>query len=568
MITANLIDGFKLLGDAPKTVLQLRKLIVALAAAGKLTPKTQGKADSIFMLEMIDELKLALVQSGKRRTQNVDIEFSADALPAGLSSPYGFVRLGSVARIEKGLTGIKRAKPGPYPLVVTAEDRASCDHFDFDGTGAIVPLVSSAGHGKASLQRLHFQKGKFALGSILAAVFPHAPELISARFLFEYLTAFKEELLVSQMIGTANVSLSISRISDVPVPLVPPSVQCKVDELMALCDRLEMARTKREATRDRLTAASLARLNTPDSETFEDDVRFALGILPAITIRAEQIAQLRHTILNLAVSGKLASQDPNDEPASELLKRIATERARLVADRRIRVPKIPFFVNDTDIPAGLPQNWEMLPLSDVALVSDPNPSHRYPPYDGGTVPILSTQEFEGLDGWNPSTAKLVRAEFYESQNDLCRFSKGDIVFARKGRLGLPRFLPPLKRFTFSHTIFVIKPVAGILPSFLLWTLRRIEAVKWLTKEMNQNTGVPTLGKDKTERLPIALPPFAEQVRIVAKIEELMALCDRLEASLAVGYDTRARLLDALLREALRPSDYLAAAQPEKVASHG
>ena len=99
---------------------------------------------------------------------------------------------------------------------------------------------------------------------------------------------------------------------------------------MALCDRLEAARAEREATRDRLAAASLARLNAPDPDTFHDDARFALDALPALTTRPDQIKQLRQTILNLAVRGKLVPQDPNDEPASELLKRIAAEKARLV----------------------------------------------------------------------------------------------------------------------------------------------------------------------------------------------------------------------------------------------
>ena len=112
-------------------------------------------------------------------------------------------------------------------------------------------------------------------------------------------------------------------------PLPPLAEQhrivAKVDELMALCDRLEAARAEREATRDRLTTASLSRLNTPDPDavTFADDARFALRNLPALTARPDQIKQLRQTILNLAVRGKLVPQDPNDEPASELLKRIA-----------------------------------------------------------------------------------------------------------------------------------------------------------------------------------------------------------------------------------------------------
>jgi type I restriction enzyme S subunit len=165
------------------------------------------------------------------------IELSSD-----LSQATSFVRLGSIARIEKGQTGIASAAPGKYPLVVTAESRSSCDHYDFEGLAAIVPLVSSAGHGKASLQRLHYQEGKFALGSILAAILPFAPDLVSPRFLYEYLTAFKEELLVARMIGTANVSLSVAKVAEIPVPLVIPSVQRRVDELMTLCDGLSRFR--------------------------------------------------------------------------------------------------------------------------------------------------------------------------------------------------------------------------------------------------------------------------------------------------------------------------------------
>ena len=98
---------------------------------------------------------------------------------------------------------------------------------------------------------------------------------------------------------------------------------------MGLCDRLEAARAGREAVRDRLAAASLARLNAPDPETFQADARFALDALPALTTRPDQIKRLRQTILNLAVRGKLVPQDANDEPASELLKRIAKERDRV-----------------------------------------------------------------------------------------------------------------------------------------------------------------------------------------------------------------------------------------------
>lgn len=374
-----------------------------------------------------------------------------------------------------------------------------------------------------------------------------------SRYIATAMKAFAPEINAKAP-GTTFKEVSGKIVAAVPFPLPPLAEQhrivAKVDALMALCDQLDAARAERESARDRLTAASLARLNTPDAETFRDHARFALDIISDITARDDQVEQLRQTILNLAVCGKLVAQDPRDEPASVLLKRAAVEKARQVAERKIRLSKSVLTVDKEDKPANLPDSWEMCPLGNIALVFDPNPSHRYPPYDGGTIPILSTQEFKGPDDWDPSSAKLVTEDFFDFQNEICRFGKGDIVFARKGRLGLPRFLPPLRKYTFSHTIFIIKPLQGVFPPFLLWTLRRSAAVEWLTNEMNQNTGVPTLGKAKTERLPIALPPLAEQHRIVARVAELMALCDQLEASLAAADDTRRRLLEALLAEAL------------------
>jgi hypothetical protein len=137
---------------------------------------------------------------------------------------------------------------------------------------------------------------------------------------------------------------------------------------MSLCDRLEAARAEREAVRDRLAAASLARLNAPDPDTFKDDARFAVDTLQALTTRPDQIKHLRQSILNLAVRGKLVPQDPNDEPASELLKRIAKEKARLVKAGEIRKQETFDPVSNADVMFPVPKNWEWVPATFPAFV--------------------------------------------------------------------------------------------------------------------------------------------------------------------------------------------------------
>jgi type I restriction enzyme S subunit len=135
---------------------------------------------------------------------------------------------------------------------------------------------------------------------------------------------------------------------------------------MALCDRLEAGRVAREAVRDRLAAASLARLNTPDPEpaSFTSHARFALNTLPALSTRADQIKALRQTILNLAVRGKLVAQDASDEAASHLLSRIAKERTKLAAQRRI--PPLKVATKEADRhPWAEPRGWETVALGSV-----------------------------------------------------------------------------------------------------------------------------------------------------------------------------------------------------------
>ena len=169
-----------------------------------------------------------------------------------------------------------------------------------------------------------------------------------SRFVATAMKAFAPEI-DAKAPGTTFKEVSGKIVAAIAFPLPPLAEQhrivAKVDELMGLCARLETTRASREAARDRLAAASLARLNAPDPETFQADARFALDALPALTTRPDQIKALRQTILNLAVRGKLAPQDAKDEPASELLKRIAKEKARLLKEENSKakqsIPRLP-----------------------------------------------------------------------------------------------------------------------------------------------------------------------------------------------------------------------------------
>lgn len=160
-----------------------------------------------------------------------------------------YVKIGDICTITKGKTPIQKAIPGEYPLVVTTSERKSSNTYQFDRSAVCIPLVSSRGHGVASLNHVYFQSGKFALGNILCAVIPNDESILSANFLYHYLEYKKDTLLVPLMKGGANVSLHIDDIQRVKIPLPPIEVQNRTIEILDKFVELSEALTKELSAR-------------------------------------------------------------------------------------------------------------------------------------------------------------------------------------------------------------------------------------------------------------------------------------------------------------------------------
>ncbi|MPM93191.1 hypothetical protein SDC9_140327 [bioreactor metagenome] len=132
-----------------------------------------------------------------------------------------------------------KAIEGEYPLVVTSDVRSFHNSYQFDTDTVCIPLVSTSSHGYASLKIVHYRCGKYALGSILAALIPNKDSCIIAKYIYYYLNNFKDELLVPLMKDIANVSLSIAKIHTVNV--IVPSIE-KQTELIYLIKKCEHLR--------------------------------------------------------------------------------------------------------------------------------------------------------------------------------------------------------------------------------------------------------------------------------------------------------------------------------------
>jgi len=188
------------------------------------------------------------------------------------------------------------------------------------------------------------------------------------------------------------------------IVLIPPLAEqrrivAKVDELMALCDQLEQARAGREAVRDRLTTASLARLTSAetDAETFKSHARFALQSLPSLTTRPDQIKTFRQTILNLAVRGKLVEQEASDEPATALQNKLRKSKEVLLKSRTIRNQKVTTTPIDAEATFEIPKLWKWVRLGELVslLGGYAYKSATYVPKEGNQIIRLGNVKNDG-----------------------------------------------------------------------------------------------------------------------------------------------------------------------------
>jgi type I restriction enzyme S subunit len=314
--------------------------------------------------------------------------------------------------------------------------------------------------------------------------------------------------------GTHTNKLNLGDLQTVALPIPPLAEQhrivAKVAELMALCDELEAARTAREATRDRLTTASLARLNIPNPETFPSDARFALDALPALTRRPDQIKQLRQTVLDLAVRGRLSATGVWWELPKKL---------REVAS----------------LQNGYAFKSEWFAETGARLLRNANVGHGVLDWaEEVRLPDERALEFERFRLHEGDVVLSLDRPFIASGTKVARVRDVDLPALLLQRVGR----------------FVLSPEIEADYVFLWLRSPHFNA----QVDPGRSNGVPHISSKQVEAAEIYVPPITEQHRLVSKVDELMALCDTLEASLTAATAARTRLLEATLREALQPAE--------------
>lgn len=569
MSAERLLAHYEQIGDAPDAIARLRRFILDLAVRGKLVPQDASDEPASELLKRFAKAKT----ERKKETGDARVKMASDPKPDGLAMllPRGWAvqsfenlflfidyRGNTPPKTNEGIPlitaknirmGYLNREPREYISKATFKTWMT---RGFPGIGDLL-FTTEAPLANICLNDI---EEPFALAQRAICFHPYAR--IDTKFLmFALMSDVMQSLIENHATGMTAKGIKAANLKPLPIPIPPLTEQHrivgKVDELMGLCNELDAARAGREGVRDRLAAASLARLNAPDPETFKTDACFALNALPFLTTRPDQIKPLRHTILNLAIRGKLVPQDANDEPASELVKRISMEKAQLVTAGEIRKEKALLPVSDADQSFELPHGWSWVRLGDLSkLVTSGSRDWAQHYSNEGAIFVrmgnLSKDHYrlrlDHIQRVNPPS---------DGEGTRTRLEAGDVLISITGDVGMLGLIPEGfgEAYINQHTAMV-RPMAEMRGRFLA----ELFCSPFAQGQFNE----PQRGIKNSFRLTdvtqfiVPLPPLAEQRRIVAKIDTLMALLDRLETNLTANAASRRRLLDALLAEALIPAE--------------
>ena len=560
MNAERLLAHYERIADAPDAIGRLRRFILDLAVRGRLVPQDAKDEPAAELLKRIAKEKL---RSGNGRDfKRASGEVGLITPPFELPKMWVWTTFGEVQRLVRGVTYSKSdvsETPGhdfvpvlrannigsqlthDEPVYVNRQ-RVSEDQFLRAGD-FMIALSSGSKNlvGKAAFVPEDYQE---AFGGFCGVLRLFDPSIQGFVRIFLRGDLYRSSIAAgSRGIGINN--LKTETISSLFFPIPPLAEQhrivAKVDELMALCDRLEVARAEREAARDRLSASSLARLNAPDPDTFQADARFVLNALPAFTARPDQIKQLRQTILNLAVRGMLVPQDPEDEPVQALLKRVGVNPS----------------AKEASAVENVPSTWRCLALDQLAIVgtgtTPPRGIAEY--YSPPAIPWVTSGETR--TPFILGTTQFV-SERALKETSLKLYPCGTLIVAMYGQGKTRGQITELCIEATTNqacAAIVLKLNDEIHRRYIKIYFQKIYDE---IREEAAGGAQPNLNLAKVKATTIPLPPLPEQHRIVTKVDELMALCDQLEASLNDSSATRSRLLGSLLAESLEPAEPVAA----------
>ncbi|MFJ2388306.1 restriction endonuclease subunit S [Pseudomonas koreensis] len=570
-MTVLLTENLPLLAGAPNGIKKLRELILELAVRGKLVPQDPSDEPANELLKRIAVEKAQLVAEGKLKKQKALAEIAKEEQPYALPFNWKWVRLDALLKkIGAGSTplGGKQAYVANGVKFLRSQNIwneglrlnevafiPEETHQKMSGThieaGDLLFNITGASIGRCAAVPTDFDTGN--VSQHVTIIRPVSGEI--QPFLHVVLISqLVQQTVMDVQVGVSREGLSIGKLAQFLIPLPPEAEQhrivAKVDELMALCDRLEAQQTDSESAHAQLVQSLLGSLTqASDAIDFATNWQRLVEHFHILFTTEHSIDALKQTMLQLAVMGKLVPQEPSDEPASKLLKRISEEKARLIAEGTFKKQRQPAQITETEKSFELPENWEWVRLEEIAQVGT------------GATPLRTNPKY-----FAPATINWVTSG--ETSQDYIHESEQKVAPLALTETNLTVYPP--------HTLIIAMygqgKTRGQISELLIdaCTNQACAAIQLLDQDESHRRFVkyffvksyddirllaaggaqPNLNLGKIKETVLPLPPVIEQHRIVAKLDQLMTLCDQLKARLTQARQLNEQLASTLVERAL------------------
>jgi len=492
------------------TAQDLKNAILQLAMQGKLVPQDPNDEPASALLKQISAEKERLVKEGKIKKEKTLPEITEEDAPFDIPVSWRWLRLGDFCAVYNGDSINATVKQEKYSKM--------CDGWDFIATkdvgfnhvinyqnGIRIPFqesdfkVAPAGsvllcmEGGSAGKKIGILDRDVCFGNKLCCF---TPITVHNTYLYYYLQCpqFFSDFMGS-MTGLIG-GVGAAKLKNIAISIPPLTEQqrivAKIEELMPLVEEYGKAE-------ERLTA-----------------------------LNAEFPDKLRKSILQQAIQGKLTERDPADEPAFELLKRIRTEKERLIREGTIKKEKPLPPIMEEEMPFEIPESWSWVRLSEICNISDG--THQTPHYVEHGVPFISAQNVKPYR-FIPEIHRDVSEQDYLEYNKVVAPAMGDILMTRVGAgIGEAAIIDQDFNFSIYVSLTLIKRYGNELNmEYLLHVLNSPQGRKLAEKK--------TLGKGASQgnlnlifirEFVLPIPPLSEQQRIVDRVNELLAVCEELK----------------------------------------
>ena len=560
-MTALVTKHLPLVAGAPDGIKKLRALILELAVRGKLVPHDPSDEPIAVLLARTAAAKAALQPRGRAKAKKSPNEL-AGSHPYVIPSSWKWCCLADLVEVLNGRAYKKEelleqgtpvlrvgnlftSKHWYYSDLILDEDRY-CVPGDllYAWSASFGPFIWT---GERSIYHYHIWK-----------LAPHSDADLSRRYLHDYLQAQTAAIKAAGH-GVSMTHMTKEKMEQLPVPLPPLAEQhrivAKVDELMALCDRLESDQADAEAAHAQLVQALLDSLTqATDTADFRASWQRLSEHFHTLFTTEASIDALKQTVLQLAVMGKLVPQDFADESPSILLERIANEVAIETLSTGSKKSRTCAEVEPAERYVDTPSSWIWTRLGSQVLGSGAgwSPSCEARPRVNDEWGVLKVSAVSWGE-FRPEENKALPVNLEARPEH--EVQAGDFLVSRANTAELvarsvvvesppPRLMLSDKIVRFRLTTHCNRRYVNLVNS------SPFARSYYGVMAGGTSSSMKNVTREQILNLPLPLPPLVEQHRIVAKVDELMALCDQLKAQLSAARQQHAQLATVLVEQAV------------------